>query len=309
MRKQLAAASDGKTNDVIASLIDRSLRVAVDEEASTAARVKALSPLSLAGIDDVGPALVELLAPRHPQEVQSRSLVTLIGFGAQAIPAVLDAWPGMGPQLRSQAAGLMLARRDSAMELIKALESSRVSPRDLDPSTAQQMKTHADATVRALAVKLLDAAAPKRTEVVDAHLDVLDLAADAERGREVFRKNCAVCHRKEEYGTEVGADLATIVTHTPEALLISVLDPNREVDPKYLQYTLLTVDGLAKSGMIAAETATSVTLKREQNATETIPRADIETLESTGMTLMPEGFEKAIDKQSLADLIAYLRQS
>jgi hypothetical protein len=38
-----------------------------------------------------------------------------------------------------------------------------------------------------------------------------------------------------------------------------------------------------------------------------VPRADIESIQSTGMTLMPEGLEKAIDKQSLADLIAYLR--
>jgi putative membrane-bound dehydrogenase-like protein len=308
VQKQLAAASNGKINEIITALIDRSLRVAVDEKTSTAARVNALNPLSLAAIDDVGPALVELLSPRHPQEVQTRSLTTLFGLGAQAVPAVLDAWPGMGPQLRSKAAGLMLARRESALELIKAIESGKVSPRDLDPSVAQQMKTHADETVRKLAVKLLDSAAPKREDIVNAHLDVLDLTGDAERGREVFRKNCAICHKKEDFGTEVGADLATVVTRTPEALLINVLDPNREVDPKYLQYTLLTVDGLAKSGMIAAETATSVTLKREQNATETIPRADIETLESTGMTLMPEGFEKAIDKQSLADLIAYLRQ-
>jgi putative heme-binding domain-containing protein len=253
--------------------------------------------------------LIELLAPRESQEVQAAALATLAQFGdADVAPAILEAWPQMGPALRVQAAGLLLSRGKSAVALLTAIEAGSLSSRDLDPATIQQLKTHADAAVREKSAKLLDVAAPKRAEVVAAHLDVLDLAADADRGRDVFRKNCAICHRKEGHGTEVGADLATVVTRTPEALLINVLDPNREVDPKYVQYTVLTVDGLAKSGMIAAETATSVTLKREQNATETIPRADIETLESTGMTLMPEGFEKAIDKQSLADLIAYLRQ-
>ena len=66
VRKQLATASNGKTSDIITALVDRSLRVAVDDEASTAARMNALAPLSLAAIDDVGPALVELLSPRHP---------------------------------------------------------------------------------------------------------------------------------------------------------------------------------------------------------------------------------------------------
>jgi putative heme-binding domain-containing protein len=136
---------------------------------------------------------------------------------------------------------------------------------------------------------------------------VLELTGDAQRGREVFAKNCATCHRKDGHGTEVGADLATVLTRTPEALLIAILDPNREVDPKYIQYTVLTVDGLARSGMIAGETETSVTLKGAENITHTIPRADIDQLQSTGVTLMPEGFEKTIDEQSLADLIAFLR--
>jgi putative heme-binding domain-containing protein len=193
------------------------------------------------------------------------------------------------------------------MRLLKSIADGAVSARDLNLPTIQRLKSHADQTVREQAGKLLDVAAPKRTEVVEAHLDVLELTGNADHGREVFKKNCAICHRKDGHGTEVGADLATVVTRTPEALLISILDPNREVDPKYLQYTVLTVDGLAKSGMIAGETATSITLKREEGVTETVPRAEIESIQSTGMTLMPEGLEKSIDKQSLADLIAYLR--
>jgi putative heme-binding domain-containing protein len=70
---------------------------------------------------------------------------------------------------------------------------------------------------------------------------------------------------------------------------------------------VLTIDGLAASGIISAETAASVTLTAAEQKTKTIPRADIDQLQSTGMTLMPEGFEKVLDKQSMADLIAYLR--
>ena len=69
---------------------------------------------------------------------------------------------------------------------------------------------------------------------------------------------------------------------------------------------LLTTDGRALTGMIAAETATSVTLKRADNATDTVLRIDIEELQSTGVSLMPEGMEKQIDKQAMADLLAYL---
>ena len=58
----------------------------------------------------------------------------------------------------------------------------------------------------------------------------------------------------------------------------------------------ITTDGRQLTGLIAAETATSVTLKRADNATDTVLRIDIDQLKSTGLSLMPEGMEKQIDQ-------------
>jgi putative heme-binding domain-containing protein len=308
VREQLARASGGATDRILATVLSKALKMASSEEVPADVRSTAIGVLALGELPQSSDLLIELLTPRHPQEVQGAALAALGEFEREeAIQAIVDAWPGMSPALRTQAASVLLARAFSARTMLEAMEEGAISPHDLDPSALQLFKSHPDARLREQAAKLLQDGAPKRAEVVDAHLGVLQMSGDVARGREVFKKNCAICHRKENFGTEVGADLATVVTRTPEALLMSILDPNREVDPKYLQYTVLTVDGLAKSGMIAGETATSITLKREEGVTETVPRADIESIQSTGMTLMPEGLEKAIDKQSLADLIAYLR--
>jgi putative heme-binding domain-containing protein len=78
------------------------------------------------------------------------------------------------------------------------------------------------------------------------------------------------------------------------------------VNPQFVNYLVLTADGRSVSGMIAAETANSVTLRRAENATDTIERADIEEMRSTGLSIMPEGLEKQIDVQSMADLLTYL---
>ena len=61
------------------------------------------------------------------------------------------------------------------------------------------------------------------------------------------------------------------------------------------------------TGVIVAETPTSVTLKRGENATDTVLRRDIEELRSTGKSLMPEGIEKQLDPQAMADVIAYVK--
>ena len=91
-----------------------------------------------------------------------------------------------------------------------------------------------------------------------------------------------------------------------ETILLNVLDPNREVNPQYLNYVLQTEDGRSLTGMIAAETANSVTLRRAENQTDTVLRVDIAALQSTGLSIMPEGMEKEISPQAMADLIAYV---
>jgi putative heme-binding domain-containing protein len=294
---------------MLAALYRQSLTVVVDEHAQPQTRADAVAALALGSFNEALPVLTELLQPRQPTVVQLAALATFGQFvDADFASPVLAAWSALSPGVRLHATGLLLSRASSAQALLAAVKDGQLSARDLDPSTIQRLKTHADAEVREQASAIFKGGAQQaRAQVADAYHDALDLTGDPARGRELFRKNCAICHRREHYGTEVGADLATVVTRTPEALLISILDPNREVDPKYVQYTVLTTDGLAVSGIISGETAASVTLTAAQRVSKTIPRADIEQLQSTGMSLMPEGFEKVLDKQSLADLIAYLR--
>ena len=69
---------------------------------------------------------------------------------------------------------------------------------------------------------------------------------------------------------------------------------------------MVTDDGLMATGVIAAETATSITLKRAEGETSTVLRANIEEVSNTGLSLMPEGLEKQVSKQEMADLIEYL---
>jgi putative heme-binding domain-containing protein len=84
------------------------------------------------------------------------------------------------------------------------------------------------------------------------------------------------------------------------------LDPNREVNPQYVNYLVVTKDGRTASGMIAGESATTITLRRGEGLSETILRGEIDEMTATGLSLMPEGFEKQIDVAAMADLLAYL---
>ena len=89
-------------------------------------------------------------------------------------------------------------------------------------------------------------------------------------------------------------------------MLSNILDPNREVDPRYEGYTVLSDDGKWISGLLESDTDTSVELRLADGALSRLDKVDVDVLKSTGQSLMPEGLEQDLGKQGLADIIAYL---
>jgi putative heme-binding domain-containing protein len=110
-------------------------------------------------------------------------------------------------------------------------------------------------------------------------------------------------------GSAVGPDLASLANKSPAYLLTEILDPNRNVDSRYVEYAAVTRSGRTFAGLLAAETATSITLRGQEGKEQVLLRADLDELQSTGKSLMPEGMEKDLSRQDLADLIAYLGTS
>ena len=129
---------------------------------------------------------------------------------------------------------------------------------------------------------------------------------DRERGKAVFKEQCSSCHRLEGVGRQVGADLAAIRDRGLDSVLLNILDPNRDVMPQYQSYVLATTSGRVLTGMIADETANSVTIRKPDGGEEIVPRHQIEELRSTGLSFMPEGLEKQIDVPAMADLLTYI---
>jgi putative heme-binding domain-containing protein len=129
---------------------------------------------------------------------------------------------------------------------------------------------------------------------------------DAEAGRQVFRKTCAACHQLEDQGHAVGPDLLTTTDKPTDWFLTAILDPNRAVEDRYVEYQARTADGRTVSGLLAAETGVSITLRAAEGKEETVPRRDLESLLSTGRSPMPDGLEKDVSPKAMADLLAYL---
>jgi putative heme-binding domain-containing protein len=89
--------------------------------------------------------------------------------------------------------------------------------------------------------------------------------------------------------------------------LYDILDPNRRVDPQFSEYVAVTTDGRILNGLLAAENSDSVTLRQPEGREVTILRGEIEELRATNRSLMPEGIEKEVTVDQMADVLAFLK--
>ena len=221
----------------------------------------------------------------------------------RALPPGLEGPLPAGPSAILDA---LLARESWTSELLATLADGRVPPADIDPARRQRLLTHRDGELKARAEALFSHQATSRQRVVDAYRPALGLKGKPDAGAPLFKKLCASCHRLGNEGVEVGPDLATLNDRSPEALLIAILDPNRAFESKYAGFTVATDDGRILSGLISGETASAVTLRRQEGRDVVLLRSQIDEMAGSGQSLMPEGVEKDLTPQALADLIAFL---
>jgi putative membrane-bound dehydrogenase-like protein len=261
------------------TLFDSATRTARARKRPAGERIAALALLGHGPFPLLASAAPDLLTPREPPEVQLAAVRALAGHDQAKVPALLlKPWAGYSPAVRREVLEALFARPARLSDLLDALQKKQIQATQIEPLRLDQLRRHPDSRLRKRAQKVLAGQVPPaRRKVLDAYRAALELKADRARGKAVFKKVCATCHRLESVGVEVGPDLLSALRNkSREQLLVDVLDPSREVDPRYLNYTVTTRKGTILSGMIVAESASSVTLRRGEKAEDTVLRSQIE---------------------------------
>jgi putative heme-binding domain-containing protein len=202
----------------------------------------------------------------------------------------------------------LISSNDGTRSLLDSIDAGEIKPTFVDPVRAKLILSNKNESIRERAKELLAIAVPAdREKVLAEYKPALELKADAAHGRGVFEKRCAGCHRIGNVGTQFAPDISDSRERTPLQLLTDILQPNRAIDSNYFSYTAVTNDGRVHTGVLGAETSTSVTLKQQDGKTETLRRDEIDELHSDGVSFMPEGLEKEIPLQDMADLISFIK--
>src|SRR5262249_28142830 len=156
-------------------------------------------------------------------------------------------------------------RTDWSLALVDALKTGQVNVVGLGPANTYRLRHHADEAVARRANAVIDELRGPEVKEKNALLakfkPEVEKHGDAAKGKALFTQNCAVCHKLNGEGRDVGPELTGMGAHGPAELLVSVLDPNREVDPSFVAWSIETNDGETYDGVIASENKASVTLR------------------------------------------------
>jgi putative heme-binding domain-containing protein len=286
---------DAKTESGSRTAIAQAL-LAFDPDARCATLAAALAdPLTA---DELRPKIGRAIAERES------------GLLLDALREVLKRAP---LRLQTTLAQTLAGDAAGADALLALIESGHAAPRLLrvpNVSTKLGALKNDDLDKRAVAItsKLPPADAILDALITDRRRAFAQAKTDAERGRAVYEKHCAACHKIGERGSLVGPQLDGIGNRGLDRLLEDTLDPNRNVDVAFRTTTLRLADGRVVGGLIRREEGGQLVLADAQGKEFSIATAEIEEQQTTGLSLMPANVGEITTPSEFADLVAYLLQ-
>ncbi len=290
------------------------LKTALDEKAPDEQRADAAHQVVIFRGDDgeVVDKLLGVISARSSPALLNGVFDALSNSQAASLgSAVVAKLSSLSPTGRTAAFRLLLSRPAATRALLDAFEKGTLSIGELSLDQKQALSSHSDAAIakrsRALLAKGGGLPDADRQKVIDEYLGLTKEKGSFDAGKLVFKNQCAKCHMHGTEGAKIGPDLTGVAVHSKEHLLIDILDPSRSVEGNFRVWKVTTSDGKSFNGLLASETKTSIEIIDAEAKKHVIQRDDIETLQASTKSLMPEGFEKQIkSKQELIDLLEFL---
>ena len=172
----------------------------------------------------------------------------------------------------------LLGRESSVASVLHALEKKEILPADVDAAARQRLLAHTKPRPFATGPASCWPGGSTRTgqKVIEAYRAALTKAGDRERGKQVFVRACAACHKVGDVGKGLGPDLVgaagqigRLPARQPARSKPGGGGPVRRLHGR-------TERRRTRVGFLSAETATSITLVATDGQEHTILRADLE---------------------------------
>jgi putative membrane-bound dehydrogenase-like protein len=291
--------------------VRRNLATVTSDRAPAADRKRALQLLAAQRRPQLADALPAML---DSPALRLDAIRAVAAYDSDRLGRLLiDRYPTFSPAERTEALQTLASRQRYGRMLTEALSRNVVPRSDIPAALPRQL-------LRVVGTSFVDVWGPVERSATDERAyaryravlnDNAMARADLQKGRALFRKTCGSCHRLNGEGGAVGPDLTGTNRVNANWLLLNVLEPNAEVQEAYKLTVVTTRDGRTYSGNIAAETDRQLTLHvagAEQGRNSVVVnKPDIQSRETTAVSMMPPGLLDTLTDSEVVDLMAYVR--
>jgi len=291
--------------------LDALRKVLVNRKANLPERQKALAALVDARDTKLPEVLQELL---RGEALQREALRALGAFeNAKTPKAVLEIYNHLDTAGKRDALTTLASRVSYAETLMMAIDKGEVKANELPADIVRQLRAHGKKDINAKLDKVwgVSRSTPEaKLKEIAKYKKLLQAKpnkpVNLSRGRALYQRTCAQCHKLYGEGGEIGPDITGSNRNNLDYLLTNMLDPNAEIPNDYRTTILRTKDNRILVGVVRHSEGQSVTMATPAEVV-TVAKSDVASIEQQNFSMMPEGLILAFKQDELRDLIDYLR--
>jgi putative heme-binding domain-containing protein len=282
-----------------------------DPNTPAAGRKSLLELLAERRVDAAVPVITALLKKEKADAAKLDLLNALARFNQPEVgQTIIDALAGASAKVRSAGVSALSSRADWARSLLALVDRGELRKEQVTVGNLLAMQKLGDSQVDALIKKhwgnLRASDKEKEDLIKNLRVAISRPGAQPEKGHELFKTMCAVCHTLKGEGGKVGPDLTGYERDNLDFMLPAIVDPSLGIREEYTLYQLTARDGQVMAGFVAENTPQFVTMLDALGNKTKVARQDIQSLQALPISLMPEGLLSPLSVEQTRDLFAYL---
>ncbi|MDA7632972.1 c-type cytochrome [bacterium] len=225
---------------------------------------------------------------------------------------LVKSYGALSSRERQDALGVLATRSGFAATLLTAIQDGTIPRDEISSFVLQQLRTFKDAAIQRRVkaiwsdatdqIEKSDEIARYKALMTDDYLE----RGDAKNGRLLFEQNCSNCHTLFDEGGRIGPDLTGSGRADLDYILSNLIDPNAVIDDAYRLTTLDLEDGQVLSGFMEQLGDRFMIFRTPQGSIK-LPMSQVESIQTSGLSMMPERMLHALKDEQVRDLLLYLR--
>jgi putative heme-binding domain-containing protein len=298
-----------------ADALKEALKVLADAKASNGERIAVAKTLSELGKKEAVAPMVAILNSAASPSLKRGILQAAAKFDDKRIvQAVLEGWEGRiagDKALRETALRVLAGRKEWALILMSFVNDWKVPVKHFSPDIVRQLSLYNDPEINAAidrhwkGLLVTGPTEAKQKEAARIKTVLQTGLGDPAKGKVLYLR-CAICHKLFGEGNNIGPDLTGYERTSVDFWLDNIFNPSLEIREGFGNYVVSLKNGQILTGIMDAQDANGIVLKDIAGNKVPVKQADIQKLEASPISLMPEGQLTGMTDADLKDFFAYL---